>query len=300
MTQTERDNQYKKQQKISFLGFITELPNFIGVTASAILSGSLIVWMDFIDSLCNVTDAGFVALLSRKLKRNLKYEYNYGIGKVEAISSLCCEGILIFGLLVMLISSVHELINPKEPSGVLIYVVLLKVINVIFDAVFLKEQYKIKIAGKSELTNAKFYSELKNLAFDSAALVSILICWTFRGYRAAWYFSPVVCIILVCMFFVTAVSRMKKSVGILTDRTLPEKEQMKILRVLSRFNDRYEEFEFLSSRISGETVYIDLRIKFRDDTTYAQIKALCNEISSEMKKQIPQSRVSIVIDGDTI
>lgn len=93
---------------------------------------------------------------------------------------------------------------------------------------------------------------------------------------------------------------MKKSVGILTDRTLPEKEQMKILRVLSRFNDRYEEFEFLSSRISGETVYIDLRIKFRDDTTYAQIKALCNEISSEMKKQIPQSRVSIVIDGDTI
>lgn len=299
MAQTQH-NQYEKQQRLSFLGFIVELPNFIAVAVSAILSGSLIVWMDFIDSLCNVTDAGFVALLSRKLKRNLKYEYNYGIGKVEAISSLCCEGILIFGLLVMLISSVHELINPKEPSGILIYVVLLKVINVLSDANFVRAQYKIKKNGKSELTNAKFYSELKNLAFDSAALVSILICWTFRGYRAAWYFSPVVCIILVCMFFVTAVSRMKKSVGILTDRTLPEKEQMKILRVLSRFNDRYEEFEFLSSRISGETVYIDLRIKFRDDTTYAQIKALCNEISSEMKKQIPQSRVSIVIDGDTI
>lgn len=298
MTQTECDNQYKKQQKISFLGFITELPNFIGVTASAIFSGSLIVWMDFIDSLCNVIDAGFVTLLSRKLKRNLKYEYNYGIGKIEAISSLCCEGILIFGLLVMLISSVHELTNPKEPSGLLIYVVLLKVINVIFDAVFLKEQYKITTAVKSELTNAKFYSELKNIAFDSAALVSILICWIFRGYRAVWYFSPVVCIILVCMFFVTAVMRMKNSIGILTDRTLPENEQLKILRVLAKFNDRYEEFEFLSSRISGETVFIDLRIKFRDDTSYAQIKELCREISNGMKEQIPKSRVSIVVDGE--
>ena len=59
-----------------------------------------------------------------------------------------------------------------------------------------------------------------------------------------------------------------------------------------------EEFEFLSSRISGETVFIDLRIKFRDDTSYVQIKELCREISIKMKKQIPQSRVSIVINGE--
>ena len=103
---------------------------------------------------------------------------------------------------------------------------------------------------------------------------------------------------LVCTFFVFAVLRMKKSVEILTDRTLPENEQMKILRVLAKFNDRYEEFEFLSSRISGETVFIDLRIKFRDETTYAQLKKFCREISHEMEKQIKNSRVSIVINGE--
>lgn len=288
-----QNSQYEKQQRLSFFGLITELLNFAGVAVSAIFSGSLIVWMDFIDSLCNVADAGFVTLLSRKLKRDLKYEYNYGIGKIEAISSLCCEVLLIFGLLIIFASSVNELVNPKRPSGLLIYVILLKIINVIFDAIFVKEQYKINKSGKSELTNAKFYSELKSFAFDTTALASILVCWIFRDYRAAWYFSPVICIILVCVFFITAVLRMKKSVGILTDRTLPEKEQMKILKVLSKFNDRYEEFEFLSSRISGETVFIDLGIKFADDTSYAQIKQLCREISEEMKKQIPQSKVSI-------
>ena len=256
------------------------------------------MWMDFIDSLCNVADSGFVTLLSRKLKRDLKYEYNYGIGKIEAISSLCCEGILILGLFIIFASSAHELINPKPPSGLLVYVVLLKLINVAFDAFFLKEQYKIKKNGASEIMNAKFHSAVKCFAFDAVTLVSIFVCWIFRGYRASWYFSPVICIVLVCTFFVFAVLRAKKSIEILTDRTLPENEQMKILRVLAKFNDRYEEFEFLSSRISGETVFIDLRIKFRDDTSYVQIKELCREISIKMKKQIPQSRVSIVINGE--
>ena len=300
MEQTERANKYENQQRVSFLNFIAELPNFAAVLFSAIVSGSLLVWMDFIDSLCNVIDAGFVTLLSRKLKRDLKYEYNYGIGKIEAISSLCCEGILICGLLIMLISSVNELIHPRQPSGLLIYVVVLKVINVAFDTFVLKEQDKFKKVGGSELTDAKFYSALKCFAFDMVALVSILICWIFRGYRAVWYFSPVICIILAVFFFTTAVLRVRKSVSILTDRTLPEKEQLKILNVLSKFYGRYEKFEFLSSRMSGETVYIDLGIKFRDETTYAQLKKFCREISHEMEKQIKNSRVSIVIDDDTL
>ena len=133
MSKQEQNDSYKSQQKVSFFNFLAELPNFIAVTVSAIISGSLIVWMDFVDSLGNVLNSGFVALLSRKLRRDLKYEYNYGVGKIEAISALACDGILICGLILMIISSVHDLISPKEPSGLLIYVVVLKVINVAFD-----------------------------------------------------------------------------------------------------------------------------------------------------------------------
>lgn len=298
MAETKCDNQYASQQKLSFFGFILELLNFIGVAVSAFASGSLIVWMDFIDSLCNVADAGFVTLLSRKLKQNLKYAYNYGIGKIEAISSLCCEGLLIFGLMAVLASSIYELANPKQPSELLIYVVGLKVLSVLGDVSFLRKQQKITKARESELTTAKFYSELKSLVFDAAALLSIFVCWVFRGYRASWYFSPVICIVIVCVFFVSAVMRMKKSVIVLTDRTLPEKEQLKILKVLSKFNDRYDAFEFLSSRVSGETTYIDLSIRFSGDTPYERIKALCREISAETEKQIPNSKVSIVIGSE--
>lgn len=300
MDKPEEKESYQNQQKVSFLSFLTELPNFVAVTVSAILSGSLIVWMDFVDSFCNVVNSGFVALLSRKLRRNLKYEYNYGIGKIEAISSLACDGILICGLLIMLASSINDLLTPKEPSGLLIYVVVLKVINVVFDAIFVRAQYKIKKQINTAIANTEFHSSLKSLAFDSVALVSILICWLFRDVPAVWYFSPVICIALSVWFFVGAIQRIKESVRMLTDRTLPEAEQMKIMGVLSAFHDRYEDFEFLSTRMSGNTAYIDLKLSFKDDTAYREIKSLCAEIAAKMSEQIEDCRVSIVIDGDNI
>lgn len=298
MSKPEQKDSYKSQQKVSLGSFFAELPNFVAVTVSAILSGSLIVWMDFVDSVCNVLNSGFVALLSRKLRRDLKYEYNYGVGKIEAISSLACDGILICGLTLMLISSVNDLISPKEPSGLLIYVVILKIINVAFDTFFLSAQYKIKKKSKTTIANTEFHASLKSFLFDAVALVSILICWIFRDVRIVWYFSPVICIALSVWFFIGAIQRAGESVRMLTDRTLPEEEQMKIMSVLSGFHDRFEEFEFLSTRMSGNTAHIDLKLKFRSDTTYMAMKALCADITAKMKEQIEDCHVSIVIDDD--
>lgn len=298
MAKLEKKESYQDQQKVSLWSFLTELPNFVAVTVSAIASGSLIVWMDFVDSFCNVLNSGFIALLSRKLRRDLKYEYNYGVGKIEAISALACDGILICGLILMIISSVHDLILPKEPSGLLIYVVFLKVINVAFDTYFLQAQYKIKKKSRTTIAITEFHTALKSFAFDTVALISLLICWLFRGIRAVWYFSPIICIALSIWFFVGAIQRSRESVQMLTDRTLPEAEQMKIMSVLSCFHDRYEKFEFLSTRMSGNTAYIDLKLNFDKNTTYGEINALCAEITAKMKEQIEDCRVSIVIDGD--
>ncbi|MGN0613063.1 MAG: cation transporter [Porcipelethomonas sp.] len=297
MEQTKNTEKYKSQQRVSFFTFLSELPNFFAVLVSAIFSGSLIVWMDFVDSLGNVINAGFVTLLSRKLRHDLKYEYNYGIGKIEAISSLCCNGILICGLIFMLISSVNDLISPKQPSGVLIYVVVLKVINVAFDSYFLAAQYKIKKSSGSSISVSQFHASLKSFSFDAIALVSILICWLFRDFNIVWYFSPVICIALSVFFFAETIADARKSIRVLTDRTLPEKEQMQILNVISKFYDRYVDFDFVSSHMSGETVYIDLRLIFREETTFAEIRRLCSEISDAMNKQIENSKVSIIIDA---
>ena len=50
----EQQSVYKKQQKLTGVQFLMELPNFAAICISAILSHSMLVWLDFIDSLGNV------------------------------------------------------------------------------------------------------------------------------------------------------------------------------------------------------------------------------------------------------
>lgn len=289
------DEHYKHQQQLSFAELLSELPNFVAVTVSAIVSGSLLVWLDFVDSLCNVVSAAFVTLLARKLRNNLKYEYNYGIAKLEAISALLCDAMLICGLLLMLALSAVEIASPKRPSDLLIYVVLLKVVNVAFDAVFVRQQYCIQKAKKTSVTVSEFYAVIESLAFDAVALLALLLCWLFRDNPIAWYFSPVASILLSIMFFVYAVARIHKSVDILTDKTLPEEQQLIIMNVLSRFYDRYENFLAVDSRTNGETVCIDLKLQFADDTPYGEIVQFRQEFASAIGEKIPNSRVELII-----
>lgn len=291
----DTNEHYKQQQRLSFVEFLCELPNFIAVTLSAAVSGSLLVWLDFIDSLSNVTSAAFVALLARKLRNDLKYEYNYGIAKLEAISSLFCDAMLLCGLFLMLVFSVIELLSPKRPSDLLIYVVLLKIVNVAFDAVFVWQQYNIHKTKKTSVTESELYGDLGAFAFDAAALLALLVCWLFRNDPIAWYFSPVVSILLSVVFFCCAISRIRKSVSILTDKTLPEAQQLLIMNVLSRFYDRYEDFLAVNSHTNGDVVCIDLKLQFRDDMPFSEIVQFRDEIAAAIEEKIPNSRVELLI-----
>ena len=81
------DQTYKKQQKISSISFAIDIPNVIAVLISAIVFNSILTWLDFVDSLGGFISDAFVMIQSRKMKKNLKFEYNYGVGKLEAITT---------------------------------------------------------------------------------------------------------------------------------------------------------------------------------------------------------------------
>ena len=107
---------YKEQQKLSIAQFLAELPSFIAVFVSAILSRNLLVYIDLFDSSMYLISLGLIIFLSKKLTKDLRYEYNYGVGKIEAISSLLCDGMGFFGLLITLGFSIQAIISPEQPS----------------------------------------------------------------------------------------------------------------------------------------------------------------------------------------
>ncbi|MEE0878333.1 MAG: hypothetical protein UH788_03560 [Treponemataceae bacterium] len=107
---------YKKQQNLSFAQLLAELPSFIAVLVSAILTRTILIFVDLLDSFGNLLRTAMVTILSKKLSKDLRYEYNYGIGKIEAIASLLCDSIVFFGLLITIGLSIYSIFFPEKPS----------------------------------------------------------------------------------------------------------------------------------------------------------------------------------------
>ena len=286
---------YKQQQNLSIAQILAEVPSFVAVLVSAILSRNLLVFIDLFDSFMYLISLSLVVVLSKKLTKDLRYEYNYGVGKVEAISSLLCDSIAFVGLLFALGLSVHKIIFPEQPSDLVIAVVGLKVINVSFDIAFFVKQRKITKIHNSAISKANYAEALSALLFDSVALVSLFAMWLLRDNPIGVYISPVVSIFVAIYLMFGYVKRTRQSLIELTDKTLPEEEQMKILNILTRHYDSYSQFHSINSHKSGDTTRIDIHLSFEKNTTFEEILALKTKMQEEFDSQFGNCIVNIVV-----
>ena len=292
----EQQSVYKKQEKMTFLALLMELPNLAAVTVSAVISQSLLVWLDFVDSLGNVLSCSLVAFLSHRMTKDLRYTYNYGIGKVEAMTALFSEGMELCGLLIVGGASIRRLAVLKKPSDFLIWVVVLKAVNAAVDAVLLKGRANITKSSTTYVTHEEYLAKLSAFLFDAGELISVLGVWLMREYRISWYISPVLSLgVAICMFW-SCLKHLRKAISALLDETLPEKDQMKILKALSGHHAEYDSFGTIKSRNVGTTVIIDISVSFSPDTTFKKIEALQKQLQAELAEEIQNCRVSIVIN----
>ena len=289
---------YKQQHNLSSAQFLTEFPSFIAVLISAILSRNLLVFIDLLDSFMYLISLGVVVFLSKKLTQDLRYEYNYGIGKLEAISSLFCDGMAFFGLMFTIGLSIHAIIVPERPSDFIIAVVGLKVINVSFDAIFFVKQREITKIHNSAISKANYAEALSALLFDSITLVSLFAVWLLRGNPIGVYISPVISIFVAIYLMFGYIKRTRQSLTELTDKTLPEKEQMKILNIMTRYYDSYSQFYAINSHKSGDIIRIDIHVSFEENATFEEILTFKKQMQNEFDSQFGNCIVNIIVEAD--
>ena len=288
---------YKQQQNLSIAQLLAELPSFVAVLVSALLSRNLLVYVDLLDSSMYIISLVLIVFLSKKLTKDLRYEYNYGVGKIEAITSLLCDGIGCFGLLITLGFSVQSIIRPEQPSDFVIAVVGLKVINVAFDTAFFVEQRKITKIHSSAISNANYAEALSALLFDSVALVSLFVMWLLRNNPIGGYISPGVGIFVAIYLMFGYVKRIRQALTELTDKTLPEEDQMKILNILTRYYNSYSQVCSVNSHKSGDIVRIDLHLSFEKNTRVEDVINLKKQMQDEFDSLFGNCTVNIIV-GD--
>ena len=295
MNHDEKKKGLRNQEKIAVLLILWRLPEFFTSLIAACASGSVIVWLEFIENASIMIPGIILAVLSRKLNKNLKYVFNYGTGKVEAITALCCEAFDIAGLFCVSFFALKAIILAEDMGHFLGFALIVSVAGLVVDLIILVQQKKILSDSHSKMFHTALVSAQKEFFFDAASIITLFISMIFEDTYWIRFFSPVLCLILVVPFFVIVIKHMKASVFELIDRTLDEETQLKIIKVLNEFYDDYEEFGDIRSRINGNDKYIDIEIKFKDSMGYGEVRNTVQKIRERVQEEIGDCIVNVDI-----
>ena len=295
MNHDSKKTELRNQQRIAILLILWRLPEFFTSLIAACASGSVVVWLEFIENASILIPGIILLVLSGKLSRNLKYVFNYGTGKVEAITALCCEIFDIAGLFCVSFFAIKGLFVPEEDEKYLGFALAVSIAGLLIDLIILQQQKKILSGSHSKMFHTALVSAQKEFFFDAASIITLVITLIFEGTLWIRYFSPVVCLIIVVPFFIIVMKHLRESVSELVDRTLDEESQLKIIKVLNEFYDSYEEFGEVRSRINGEEKYIDIELTFKADMEYQDVKTAAAKIEERIREELGDCNINVVI-----
>jgi divalent metal cation (Fe/Co/Zn/Cd) transporter len=123
----EGSGSYAAKQRTVLTSLIIDFILWIPDIAAAILSGSIVLFADAVK--CgNEIIATFLAYLTiRKMAKGGAGSYDYGMGKMETITSVITGGVMIISLLIVFAVALYRIAVPGElvHEGVLLGIVLM-------------------------------------------------------------------------------------------------------------------------------------------------------------------------------
>lgn len=269
------DNTYfKEQRKVAAVSFATEFINLVLVSISAVMAASMLVWADAVLSLAATAyPLLLLIVLSTMMHKDHADKYNYGTARIETLTSLCCDVLVVFGLFATCVASIPSILRPEPPQDGLLLFVILKVINLAVDLVLLFGQLKLRNMNKGELNNTVLAIYVQNTVSDSMVLVAGLACYLLVRFKWSWYISPVVAIVMGIVFIVSRLKHLRQLVGELVDASAPFEDQQRVFDLVLDDHDGIKRVHAVNMHSLNQVVHVDVDVDFKPETTYAQQQA---------------------------
>ena len=133
----------REERRLAFLMIAWRMPEIFTSLAAAVASASMAVWLEFVENVSVMIPAILLAVLSGKLRHNLKYSYNYGTGKLEAITAFACEIFDLTGLFCILFFSIRQFFRPSGEEKKLVFALCMSLVGLGIDVFLLLRQRQL-------------------------------------------------------------------------------------------------------------------------------------------------------------
>ncbi len=287
-------NVLAEQKKVAILLIIYRIPEFVTSFIAAAASGSMVVWLEFIENASILIPGIIIVILSGKLSQNLKFTFNYGTGKVEAISALSCEMFDLAGIFCVVFFAIRKIIMPDIEEDFLAFALVVSIIGLLIDIFIYYKEKSLVEKEHSRMIHSAFVAARNEFVFDAISIVTLIIGIIFE--KTSWirYFSPIVCVVVSLPLAYIVVHHLTDAIRELSDLTLDEESQLKILKALNEFYEYYDELGEIKSRISGNDQYVDIELCFKQDMPFREVSKVSDDIRKRVSDEIGGGIVNVV------
>ncbi len=288
---------FRDKERSVFTGLLLGLVVLIPDVIAVILANSVMLLSDLLKS-GSETVATFLSWLAiRKARQGITFDYNYGQGKLENISSLAVAGAMALSWLVVSYGAIERFRRPS-PIGSVGFALFVTGGAVLINLWMWRKNRRLALTAPSPIIESQWRLYRTKTAANVCVIASLLLGAAFREHSWAAYVDPAGAVILSGFLLLSAYRVITDSIHDLLDRTLDESLQLVIIAELAAWFNDYVALHGVRSRRSGSNVYIEIFMEFDGDRRMSEVQELINRIKTSLEQKIQGSQVLIAPSTD--
>jgi cation diffusion facilitator family transporter len=248
----------------------------------------------------------FVAVLMawfaiRRINRGANHQFDYGIGKLENLSSLLVGLLMILCLLIIAVNTVRNIMHPSHIQGFGVWIsIAAQVVYAGINGFLCVRNRRMAAAEASPIMASQARLFLTKALANLFILASLILSMALAKYQWSLYIDPIASLVIGGSILLAAVGILKSSFYDLLDRTLEETSQVFILRELARHFDEYEALHGLRSRRAGSKVFVEIFLEFDPDKKVGEVQDVINRLRLDIENAVQGSRVTIALATEPV
>jgi divalent metal cation (Fe/Co/Zn/Cd) transporter len=272
-----------------------DLTTFVFVLIAALASGSLTIAAELPRGGLLLTIEIISIITLYRSHRGKFAEFEYGIGKIERVISILIVGGLFLAAVFTLSATFERMVHPVIlPTQAMLLAVAAASYNVMINCFCAGDFIRVNQHESSLILASQVKSRLaKIMASVIVTLILVLATWL-SDPKAATLVDAVGSFFVIAYMVKTGVQMLRESLPDLLDRALPEREQLLLLRVITRYFDDFDNFGAIRSRRSGGHAFVDVDLEFPAGMPLGDAAERCDAIRRGIIELIPDAVVSVV------
>ncbi len=258
-----------------------------------LISGSIAVLSDALDSGEDLLAAAAALFSVRVAARPADWEHPYGHGKAEGISAAVSAGVVGLGGGFIIFQAVRRIVEGGEPIDVNIGLAAMVTSAVLNLAV---AGYMGSVARRTQ--SVALSAEARHIqtnVVQALAVIGGLLLIRFTGQEI---FDPLVALALAGYMWWMAVGLLRGALSEIMDVRLPEEDEKHVQESILAHHAGVRGFHHLRTRRSGRQRYIELHLLVDPARTIQEVHDLCDSIETDIGQRLPGAIVTIHTEPD--